>query len=60
MKGIYYKSANDNQSHFLITYTIKQIEHNVEIAIYDIELPQQNYNNGDIIESMDDKNSILP
>lgn len=54
MKGIYYKSENDVTSHFLITCEIKQLNHNVQVRIYDIELPQEDLQNGDEVESYEE------
>ena len=54
MKGIYYKSESDNQSHFLINWEVRQENHNVQVNIYDIELPQEDLQNGDLVESYDD------
>ena len=54
MKGIYFKSENDVTSHFLINLEVKQENHNVQVNIYDIELPQEDLQNGDEVESYDD------
>jgi len=54
MKGIYFKSENDNTSHFLINWEIILDNHNTVVNIYDIELPQEDLQNGDEVESYDE------
>ena len=53
MKGIYFKSEKDNTSHFLLTHEVKSKNHNCVVKVYDIELPQEDLKNGDIVESFD-------
>lgn len=51
MKGVYFRSENDITSHFLINWEVIQENHNTIVNIYDIELPEEDLQNGDLVTS---------
>ena len=52
MKGIYYKSKHDLQTHFIIDLRVVQPNHNVLVGIYNINIPQTEVNIGDMYDDL--------